>query len=82
MVDRQVGRFVGGSVVEWTGESGCYLGVVGRNLLVQLLVLFDGCLQLSGGRGQRSLGADLDPPPHSGQELQEPGSFMFFGVVS
>lgn len=43
--DRHVAGFVGG----WLGESGCHLGVVGRNLLVQLLVLLDGCLQLGCG---------------------------------
>lgn len=82
LVDRQLGRFAGGLVVGWVGESGCYLGVVGRNLLIQLLVLLDGCLQLGGGRGQRSLGAGLNPAPHSGQKLQEPSSFVFFEVVS
>lgn len=49
VVYREVSRFVGVSGVGWVHESGCYLCVVGRNLLVQLLVLLDGCLQVGGG---------------------------------
>lgn len=75
MVDRQVDRLTD----RWA--SG-YLGVVGRNLLVQLLVLLDGSFQLGGGRRQRPLGAGLDPPPDSGQELQEPASYVVFNIVS
>lgn len=76
----QTDRVTGGPVARWAG--GCYLSVVGRNLLVQLLVLLGGSFQLGGGRRQRPLGAVLDPPPHSGQELQEPGSYALFNIVS
>lgn len=54
-----------------TGElqSDRYLGVVGRDLLVQLLMLLYRSFQLCRGRRQRPLGARLNPALHSGQEL-------------